>query len=145
MTQLPWERLTIAYSALAASRCALQHTLAYVKDRNAFGQRLMDFQNTRFRLAEVTTEIELLAGFLDRLTRELEEGRLTPERAAMAKMWGTEMQGRTVDVCLQLHGGYGYINDYPIAELYADARVQRIYGGSNEIMREIVARSLDRN
>ena len=145
MTQLPWERLILAYLALGASRCALQHTLAHVRQRKAFGQRLMDMQNTRFRLAEVATEIEVLAAFADKLTAEFQAGMLTPERAAMAKMWSTEMQGRTVDTCLQLHGGYGYMNEYPIAELYADARVQRIYGGANEIMREIVARSIDRD
>ncbi len=145
MGQLPWERLTIAVSALAASRCALDTTLDYVKNRKTFGQRLMDYQNTRFKLAEAKAEIEIFASFVDRLVGELEDGTLTPERAAMAKFWGSEMQGRIVDNCLQMHGGYGYMNEYRIAELYRDARVQRIYGGTNEIMRELVARSLDRD
>ena len=145
MGQLPWERLTIAVGSLAAAQCALDTTLDYVKNRKAFGQRLMDYQNTRFRLAEAKAEIEIFAAFVDRMVGELEAGTLTAERAAMGKFWGTEMQGRIVDNCLQLHGGYGYMNEYRIAELYRDARVQRIYGGTNEIMREIVARSLDRD
>jgi len=145
MVQLPWERLMIACTSLAASRCALDETLAYVRERKAFGQRLMDFQNTRFKLAEVKSEIEIFAAFFDRLVGELEDGTLTPERAAMGKYWGSEMQGRIVDTCLQFHGGYGYMNEYRIAELYRDARVQRIYGGTNEIMRELIARSLDRD
>lgn len=145
MIQLPWERLMLAYMALGAARCAYEDTLRHTRERRAFGQRIMDFQNTRFKLAEIRTEIELLAAFLDRLMGELEAGTLTPERAAMAKWWSTEMQGRTVDTCLQLHGGYGYMSEYRISELYADARVQRIYGGTNEIMREIVARSIDRD
>jgi len=145
MGQLPWERLMVSVCALAASRCALEGTLDYVKSRKAFGQRLMDYQNTRFKLAEAKSEIEILAAFIDRLVEEFEAGTLTPERAAMAKWWGSEMQGRIVDNCLQLHGGYGYMNEYRIAELYRDARVQRIYGGTNEIMRELIARSLDRD
>lgn len=145
MSQLPWERLTISVGALAASRCALDGTIDYVKSRKAFGQRLMDYQNTRFKLAEAKSEIEIFSAFVDRLVEEFEAGTLTPERAAMGKWWGTEMQGRIVDNCLQLHGGYGYMNEFRIAELYRDARVQRIYGGTNEIMREIIARSLDRD
>jgi alkylation response protein AidB-like acyl-CoA dehydrogenase len=145
MGQLPWERLTISVGALAAARCALACTLDYVKNRKTFGQRLMDYQNTRFKLAEAKSEIEIFAAFVDRMVEELEAGTLTPERAAMGKWWGTEMQGRIVDACLQLHGGYGYMNEYRIAELYRDARVQRIYGGTNEIMRELIARSLDRD
>ncbi len=145
MGQLPWERLTISVGALAAARCALDCTLDYVKDRKAFGQRLMDYQNTRFKLAEAKSEIEIFAAFVDRMVEELAAGTLTAERAAMGKWWGTEMQGRIVDACLQLHGGYGYMNEYRIAELYRDARVQRIYGGTNEIMRELIARSLDRD
>jgi alkylation response protein AidB-like acyl-CoA dehydrogenase len=143
MQQLPWERLMLGYCAIGAAQCALDDTLAYVKERRAFGQRIMDFQNSRFKLAEAKTEIEIFAAFLDRLTAEMERGALTADRAAMAKYWGTEMQGRVVDACLQLHGGYGYMRDYRISELYADARVQRIYGGTNEIMREVIARALD--
>lgn len=145
MGQLPWERLMIAVTALAASRCALAATLDHVRSRTTFGKRLMDYQNTRFKMAEAASEIEIFAAFVDRLVDELEAGTLTADRAAMAKWWGSEMQCRIVDNCLQLHGGYGYMNEYRIAELYRDARVQRIYGGANEIMREIVARSLDRD
>ncbi|WP_428248351.1 acyl-CoA dehydrogenase family protein [Ferrovibrio sp.] len=145
MGQLSWERLMIAVGALAASRCALDVTLEYVKNRKTFGQRLMDYQNTRFKLAEAKSEIEIFAAFVDRLVEELEAGSLKPERAAMGKWWGSEMQCRIIDNCLQLHGGYGYMNEYRIAELYRDARVQRIYGGANEIMRELIARSLDRD
>jgi alkylation response protein AidB-like acyl-CoA dehydrogenase len=118
-------------------------TLDYVRERKAFGQRVMDFQNTRFKLAEAVTRIELLAAFLDDCLTDLMDGRLTPERAAMAKWWGTQTQCDIVDECLQLHGGYGYMNEYLISELYADARVQKIYGGTNEIMKEVIARSLD--
>jgi acyl-CoA dehydrogenase len=145
MGQLPWERLMISVGALAASRCALDTTLDYVRNRKAFGQRIMDFQNTRFKLAEAKSEIEIFSAFVDRMVEEAEAGTLTPERAAMGKWWGSEMQCRIVDNCLQLHGGYGYMNEYRIAELYRDARVQRIYGGTNEIMRELVARSIDRD
>lgn len=145
MVQLPWERLMIAATALAAARCALDITLDYVKARKAFGQRVMDYQNTRFKLAEAASEIEIFAAFVDQLVGDLEAGTLSAERAAMAKWWGTEMQGRVIDNCLQLHGGYGFMNEYRIAELYRDARAQRIYGGTNEIMRELIARSLDRD
>ncbi len=143
MGQLPWERLMIAYIALGSVRAAFKMTMEYVRERKAFGQRIMDFQNTRFKLAEIKTEIEMLGAFVDRLTRELEAGTLTAERAAMAKFWGTEFQCRAIDACLQMFGGYGYMEEYPISQLYADARVQRIYGGTGEIMREIVARSID--
>lgn len=143
MKQLPWERLILGYMALGSSQCALAHTLAYVRERKAFGKRVMDFQNTRFKLAEVATKIELLAAFVDQCLTELEAGALTPEKAAMAKWWGTQTQCDIVDECLQLHGGYGYMSEYPISELYTDARVQKIYGGTNEIMKEVIARSLD--
>jgi len=143
MKQLPWERLILAFMALGSSQCAMEHTLAYVKERKAFGQRVMDFQNTRFKLAECATKIELLAAFCDQCLAELDEGKLTAEKAAMAKWWGTQTQCEIVDECLQLHGGYGYMSEYPISELYTDARVQKIYGGTNEIMKEVIARSLD--
>ncbi|MBO9402336.1 acyl-CoA dehydrogenase family protein [Shimia sp. R9_3] len=143
MKQLPWERLILGYMALGASQCALDHTLAYVKERKAFGQRVMDFQNTRFKLAECATKIELLAAFCDQCLTELDAGQLTAEKAAMAKWWGTQTQCEIVDECLQLYGGYGYMSEYPISELYTDARVQKIYGGTNEIMKEVIARSLD--
>ncbi len=145
MKQLPWERLIVGYMSLAASECAMRVTLDYVKERKAFGQRVMDFQNTRFKLAEAQTKIELLAAFLDQCLAELDLGQLTPEKAAMAKWWGTQMQCDIIDECLQLHGGYGYMSEYLISELYADARVQKIYGGTNEIMKEIIARDLDRD
>ncbi|MEQ9695016.1 acyl-CoA dehydrogenase family protein [Shimia sp. SDUM112013] len=145
MKQLPWERLILGYSALGAAQCALDTTLAYVKERKAFGQRVMDFQNSRFKLAEAATKIELLAAFLDQCLAELDQDLLTPEKAAMAKWWGTEAQCEIIDECLQLHGGYGYMNEYLISELYTDARVQKIYGGTNEIMKELIARSLDKD
>jgi len=143
MVQLPWERLMLGYISLGMVRTAFDMTLAHVRERKAFGKRVMDFQNTRFKLAEIKTEIEMLGAFLDRLAGELEQGKLTAERAAMAKMWSTEFQCRAIDTCLQMFGGYGYMEEYPISQLYADARVQRIYGGTSEIMREIVARSID--
>ncbi|NKB77688.1 MAG: acyl-CoA dehydrogenase [Gammaproteobacteria bacterium] len=143
MGQLPWERLIIGYTALGSAQCALELTLDYVKQRKAFGQRIFDFQNTRFKLAEANTKIELLSAFLDQCLEELESGQLTAERAAMAKWWSTEAQCDIIDECLQLHGGYGYMSEYRISELYADARVQKIYGGTNEIMKEVIARSMD--
>ncbi|CUJ84664.1 Acyl-CoA dehydrogenase [Shimia thalassica] len=143
MRQLPWERLILAYSALGAAQCALNTTLDYVRERKAFGQRIMDFQNTRFKLAEAATKIEILAAFVDQCLAELDQGKLTAEKAAMAKWWSTDVQCEIVDNCLQLHGGYGYMNEYLISELYTDARVQKIYGGTNEIMKELIARSLD--
>ncbi|WP_127114578.1 acyl-CoA dehydrogenase family protein [Shimia sediminis] len=145
MKQLPWERLILGYSALGAAQCALDTTLDYVRERKAFGQRIMDFQNSRFKLAEAATKIELLAAFLDQCLAELDQGLLTPEKAAMAKWWGTQAQCDIIDECLQLHGGYGYMNEYLISELYTDARVQKIYGGTNEIMKELIARSLDKD
>jgi acyl-CoA dehydrogenase len=143
MQQLPWERLILGYSALAASQCAMRVTLEYVQERKAFGQRIMDFQNTRFKLAEAATKIEVLAAFLDQCLAELEENKLTVEKAAMAKWWGSQTQCEIIDECLQLHGGYGYMSEYLISELYADARVQKIYGGTNEIMKELIARAMD--
>ena len=145
MKQLPWERLILGFSALGASQCALATTLEYVRERKAFGQRVMDFQNSRFKLAEAATKIELLAAFLDQCLAELDQGILTPEKAAMAKWWGSQAQCDIIDECLQLHGGYGYMNEYLISELYTDARVQKIYGGTNEIMKELIARSLDKD
>lgn len=145
MKQLPWERLILGYGALGAAQCALRVTLDYVRERKAFGQRVMDFQNSRFKLAEAATKIDIFEAFLDRCMEEQAEGTLTPERAAMAKWWGSQMQCDVIDECLQLHGGYGYMSEYLISELYADARVQKIYGGTNEIMKELIARSLDKD
>ena len=140
--ELAWERLQIAIGAVATSTAALEWTRAYTKQRKAFGTAVADFQNTRFRLAEIKTEIEIAQVFVDRCLREVNEEKLDVAVAAMAKYWCTELMGRALDQCLQLHGGYGYMWDYPIARAFADARVHRIYGGSNEIMREIVARTL---
>jgi alkylation response protein AidB-like acyl-CoA dehydrogenase len=139
---LPQERLSIAAAGVAAARAALQWTLAYCKERTAFGQPIGSFQNSRFRLAELATEVEIGQAFVDRCVAALNAGELTAEEAAMAKLWCTELQGRAVDVGVQLHGGYGYMTEYPIARAYADARITRIYGGTNEVMREIVGRSL---
>jgi len=142
VANLPQERLSIAMAGVAAARAALDLTLAYVKERTAFGQPIGSFQHSRFSLAELATEIEIGQTFIDRCVVALNEGCLTAEEAAMAKWWCTELQKRTVDCCLQLHGGYGYMAEYPIARAYADARVTTIYGGTTEIMKEIIGRSL---
>ncbi len=139
---LPRERLSIALSAVAAARGALQLTLEYVKQRNAFGQPIGSFQNSRFALAEMATEVELATAFCDQAVLALNRGELSAQDAAMAKWWATELQGRVTDRCVQLHGGYGYMLEYPIARAYVDARVTRIYGGTTEIMKEIIGRSL---
>jgi alkylation response protein AidB-like acyl-CoA dehydrogenase len=140
--RLPQERLSMAVAAVAAARAALELTVAYVKERKAFGQPVGSFQNTRFRLAEMATEIDIAQTFTDRCIEALNDGELTVADAAKAKWWCTELQGRVVDGCLQLHGGYGYMLEYPIARAFADARVTRIYGGTTEIMKEVVGRSL---
>ena len=142
VSNLPQERLSIAASAVAAAEAALGWTLDYVRERKAFGQPIGSFQSSRFVLAEIRTETEIARTYVDRCTEALNEGDLTPEDAAMAKWWCTDLQGRVVDRCLQLFGGYGYMLEYPIARAFADARVTRIYGGANEIMKEIVGRSL---
>jgi alkylation response protein AidB-like acyl-CoA dehydrogenase len=139
---LPQERLSIAASGTAAARAAFEWTLEYCQQRNLFGRALASFQNSRFKLAELATEIEIAETFIDRCVLDLNAGRLTPERAAMAKFWCTELQGRAVDLGVQLHGGYGYMAEYPIARAYVDARVARIYGGANEVMLEIIGRTL---
>ncbi|MGH9227316.1 MAG: acyl-CoA dehydrogenase family protein [Acidimicrobiales bacterium] len=142
VTNLPQERLSIAATGVAAARAAFEQTLSYVKERQAFGQAVGAFQNTRFRMAEMATEIELGQTFIDRCVLALNAGELTAEEASMAKWWCTELQGRVVDVCVQLHGGYGYMTEYPVARAYTDARVTRIYGGTTEIMKEIIGRNL---
>jgi alkylation response protein AidB-like acyl-CoA dehydrogenase len=142
VTNLPQERLSIAATGVAAARAAFDQTLAYVKERQAFGQPVGSFQNSRFRMAEMATEIEIAQSFIDRCVRALNAGELTADEAAMAKWWCTELQGRVVDACVQLHGGYGYMTEYPVARAYADARITRIYGGTTEIMKEIIGRSL---
>jgi alkylation response protein AidB-like acyl-CoA dehydrogenase len=142
VSNLPQERLSIAGSAVAAAEAALGWTLDYVRERKAFDQPIGSFQSSRFTLAELQTEIAIARVFVDRCVQALNAGELTAEDAAMAKWWCTELQGRVADRCLQLHGGYGYMLEYPIARAYADARVTRIYGGANEIMKEIVGRSM---
>jgi alkylation response protein AidB-like acyl-CoA dehydrogenase len=142
VTNLPQERLSIAATGVTAARAAFDQTLAYVKERTAFGQPVGSFQNSRFRMAEMATEIEIAQSFIDRSVLALNAGELTAEEAAMAKWWCTELQGRVVDACVQLHGGYGYMTEYPVARAYADARITRIYGGTTEIMKEIIGRSL---
>lgn len=142
MANLPQERLGIAVSAVAGARAAFDWTLAYCKERKAFGQPIGSFQNSRFRLAEMATEIEVAQVFVDRCITDHSAGRLSASDAAKAKWWTTELQKRVVDECVQLHGGYGYMVEYPIARLWADARVQKIYGGTNEIMKELISRSL---
>ena len=144
MQQLPWERLAIAVTALGVIDFAINQTVAYTQERKAFGQRIMDFQNTRFKLAELKTKAELLRSFVNESIELLDKGELTAERASMAKYWGTQTQNEVVHECLQLFGGYGFMMEYPIARLYADSRVQMIYGGTNEIMKELIARSIDK-
>ena len=142
VSNLPQERLSIAVAAVAAAEAAIQWTVEYVRNRKAFGEPIGSFQNTRFELAEMRTEVDVGQAYVDRCVEALNAGELTAEDAAGAKWWCTELQGRVVDRCLQLHGGYGYMLEYPIARAYADARVTRIYGGSNEIMKEIVGRAM---
>jgi alkylation response protein AidB-like acyl-CoA dehydrogenase len=141
-SNLAQERLSIALTGVGAARGALEWTLEYVKQRNAFGKPIGTFQNTRFALAEMATEVELATAFCDQAVLAHNDGQLSPADAAMAKWWATELQGRVIDRCVQLHGGYGYMLEYPIARAYADARVTRIYGGTTEIMKEIIGRSL---
>jgi len=142
MFNLPQERLSIAIGAIGAMEGMLEHTLQYVKDRHAFGQPIGKFQNSRFKMAEMKTEITIARSFCDECVMELKEGKLTAEKAAMAKYWLSDLQCTVMDECLQLHGGYGYMNEYPVAKGWRDARVQRIYGGTNEIMKEIIGRSM---
>jgi alkylation response protein AidB-like acyl-CoA dehydrogenase len=142
VSNLPQERLAIAATAVAAAEAALGWTLDYVRERQAFGQPIGSFQNTRFTLAELHGETQIARAFVDQCAQALNAGELTPEDAATAKWWCTDLQGRVVDRCLQLFGGYGYMLEYPIARAFMDARVTRIYGGANEIMKEIVGRSL---
>ncbi len=142
MHHLARERLSVAASAIAACEIALEITLAYCKERMAFGQPIGSFQYSRFKLAEMKTEIEIAQVFVDRCIEELNVGQLTAETAAMAKWWTTDVQKRVVDQCVQLHGGYGYMLEYPIAHLYLDARAQSIYAGTNEIMKEIIGHSM---
>lgn len=142
MTELPQERLSIAVGAAAACETALEWTIQYCKERQAFGRPIGTFQNSRFKLAEMKTETVIARTFVDRCIMELNDGNLSTEVASMSKWWTTELQKRVIDQCLQLHGGYGYMLEYPIAKAYLDSRVQTIYGGTTEIMKEIIGRSM---
>lgn len=141
MQQLPQERLIIGCGAVGAMEGAVERTITYCKEREAFGGPIMQFQNTRFKLAECKTKTTVARAFLDECICEHLEGKLTVEKAAMAKYWLTDTQGEVLDECLQLHGGYGFMQEYAVAEMWTDARVQRIYGGTNEIMKELISRS----
>ena len=145
MQELPWERMQIAIGAMAKTEAAIKWTIDYVNNRKAFGTPVSSFQNTRFKLAEVTTQCQVGRVFVDRCMELLLENKLDAATAAMAKMWASDIENRIIDECLQLHGGYGFMMEYPIARAYVDARVQRIYGGTNEIMKEVIARSLGLN
>jgi acyl-CoA dehydrogenase len=142
MNQLPQERLIIACSAIGAMEGAVERTIAYCREREAFGGPIMQFQNTRFKLAECKTKTMVSRAFFDECMAEHLRGELTPDKAAMCKYWTTDTQAWVLDECLQLHGGYGFMQEYAIGEMWTDARVQRIYGGTNEIMKELIAREL---
>jgi long-chain-acyl-CoA dehydrogenase len=142
MHNLPSERLSIAINAVAGARATLEQTLTYVKQRKAFGQPIGSFQHNKFVLASLDTELQIAQTFIDRCLKGVVEGELTAVEAAKAKWWTTELQKRVVDACVQLHGGYGYVVEYPVARAYVDARIQTIYGGSTEIMKEIIGKSL---
>ncbi len=143
MQQLPRERLLIAIGAAATMQRAVDDTVAYVTQRQVFGEPLMAMQNTRFKLAECQTHATIARSFVDDCIGRLQRGELDVPTAAMAKWWSTQTLCQVIDECLQLHGGYGYMNEYPIARMYTDARVGRIYGGANEVMKEIVARAME--
>ena len=142
MKELPRERLGLAVGAQAASEGMLDITLDYVKERNAFGKRVADFQNTRFKLAELATQVRVQKAFMDQCITLLADNKLDAVTASMAKLHSTELQGKVADECLQFFGGYGYMTEYRIAREFVDARVQRIYGGTSEIMKEIISREL---
>jgi acyl-CoA dehydrogenase len=142
MADLPYERTMIGVIAVAAMEGAYQLTLDYVREREAFGQPIAAFQNTKFRLAEIATTIKVARAFVDRCVTELVAGTLDTATASMLKLWTTEQQGKVIDECVQLHGGYGYMSEYLIARMYTDARIQRIYGGTSEIMKEVISRAL---
>jgi acyl-CoA dehydrogenase len=142
MEQLPWERLQIAVTAVAAAQAAIDWTVQYVKDRRVFGQPVAAFQNTRYVLAELQTQVQVARVFVDRCLELVLQERLDTATASMAKYWTTDLQCKVMDECVQLHGGYGYMWEQPITRAYADARVQRIYGGTNEIMKEVITRAM---
>jgi acyl-CoA dehydrogenase len=142
MQELPWERMQIAVMAVASARAAIDTTLQYVQERKLFGTTVSAYQNTRFKLAEAHTETQIAQVFVDRCLELLLAGKLDTATASMAKAWCSELQGRVLDQCVQLHGGYGFMWEYQVARAWADARVQRIYGGTTEIMWEVIARSM---
>ena len=142
MQELPWERLQIAIGAIENAQAAIDWTSDYVKERKVFGTTVSTFQNTRFKLAELQTEVQIGRVFVDKCIELLMGGKLDTATASMAKYWCSDLQCKVIDECVQLHGGYGYMWEYPIARAYADARVQRIYGGTNEIMKEVITRAM---
>lgn len=142
MKELAWERLSIGILAIAASQAVLEQTIAYTRDRKAFGTPIIEFQNSRFKLADLKTEIAIGQTYTDRCMELILQHELSPQAAAAAKLWCTELYSKVVDQCVQLHGGNGYMLEYPVARHYLDSRVNRIYGGANDIMRELVARTL---
>ena len=142
MQELPWERMQIAIGAMANAQAAIDWTVEYVRDRKVFGTTVASFQNTRFKLAELQTEVQIGQVFVDRCLELLQQKKLDTATASMAKYWCSDLQCRVLDECVQLHGGYGFMWEYPITRSYADARVQRIYGGTNEIMKEVITRSM---
>ena len=142
VAKLPQERMSIAVAGVAETRAAFENTLRYVQERRAFGQPIGSFQHSRFVLAEIATEIDVAQTFVDRCVDDLNTGELAADDAAKAKWWTTELQGRVVDRCVQLHGGYGYMLEYPVARAFTDARVSRIYGGTTEIMKDVIGKSL---
>jgi len=142
MQELPWERMQIAVIGVASAEAAIEWTVDYTRERKAFGQEVLKFQNTRFTLAELKTEVQIGRVFVDRCIELLMAGKLDPVTASMAKYWCSDLQCKVLDACVQLHGGYGFMWEYPVTRAWADARVQRIYGGTNEIMKELIGRSL---
>ncbi|WP_373086335.1 acyl-CoA dehydrogenase family protein [Sneathiella sp.] len=142
MKELAWERLQIAIGATSTMEAVLADTIDYTKERSAFGKNIIEFQNSRFKLAEVKTQVQIARVFVDKCIEELMKGTLDVTTAAMAKYWCSDLENKIIDECLQLHGGYGFMWEYRVARSYADARVQRIYGGTNEIMKELIAREL---
>ena len=142
MNELPRERITIACRALAEAQRAYELTVDYVKQRNAFGKQIYEFQNTQFKLAEMKTDLAVGWSYIDQCLAKIIDGKLTPEEGAMAKLWTTETGNRIVDTCLQLFGGYGYMNEYPISRLFVDSRVRRIYGGTSEVMKIVIGRTI---
>ena len=142
MEQLPWERLQIAIGAVASAQAAIDWTVQYVKDRKVFGQPVASYQNTRYTLAELQTEVQVARVFVGKCCELVCEDKLDTATASMAKYWCSDLQCKVMDECVQLHGGYGYMWEYPITRAYADARVQRIYGGTNEIMKELISRHM---